>query len=242
MKQVRDSKGEAESAEPGAYDFGESYTIRAKMLGVLLRDARENAARTVEDCAQLLTVSPETVLAWEYGDIVPGLPQLEILAYYLDVPVSHFWSSTTLEAESGKHLKTQNEFIALRERMVGGLLRQAREELGFSHEQVSEMTSIAAENLHRYELGELSVPMHELSVLAGSLNKTIDFFMDSSSYIGDLLASREEWKHFTNLREDLRQFAANPLNIGFIEIALMLSQMPAERLRKVGESIIDITM
>ena len=57
-----------------------------------------------------------------------------------------------------------------------------------------------------------------------------------------LLEMREAWKHFANLPEDVRAFASNPVNIGFIHIALMLSQMPTDRLRQVGASIVDITM
>jgi hypothetical protein len=83
--------------------------------------------------------------------------------------------------------------------------------------------------------------MHELSVLAGHVKKNLSYFMESSGHIGEWLAVREEWKHFTSLPEDLRQFAAKPVNIGFIEIALMLSQMPTEKLRRVGESVLDIT-
>ena len=86
MKKARKDDTE----EQRDYDYGESYRIRNKMLGVLIRDARLNAARTVEDCARLLNVDTQTVEAWEYGDAAPTLPQLELLAYYLDVPVSHF--------------------------------------------------------------------------------------------------------------------------------------------------------
>jgi hypothetical protein len=40
----------------------------------------------------------------------------------------------------------------------------------------------------------------------------------------------------------VRRFAANPLNVGFMELAMMLSQMPTEKLRNMGESILNITM
>ena len=66
--------------------------------------------------------------------------------------------------------------------------------------------------------------------------------LESSSQIGELLALKEMWQHFMELPEDLRQFAANPLNMGFIEIAMLLAQMPVDRLRRVGESVLNITM
>ncbi len=84
--------------------------------------------------------------------------------------------------------------------------------------------------------------MHELTVLANAVKKNVNYFLESSSHIGEWLETREEWKHFTDLPDDMRRFAANPLNLGFIEIAMMLSQMPTDRLRRIGESMLDITM
>jgi transcriptional regulator with XRE-family HTH domain len=223
-------------------DVGESYRIRAKMVGVLLRDARLNADRSVAECAALLRIAPEQVEAWEYGDSVPSLPQLEILAYYLGVPVSHFWGINTLDGEQGTVADAQTEYMALRDRMIGALLRQAREEAGLSVEQLSQDSGVEAAQITRYELGEDALPLHHLSVLAGGVRKNVSYFLESSSHIGQWLAIKEEWKHFCGLPDDVRQFAANPLNMGFIEIAIMLSQMPADRLRRVGESVLNITM
>ncbi|HEX2907846.1 MAG TPA: helix-turn-helix transcriptional regulator [Phototrophicaceae bacterium] len=230
-----------EGMQPKEPDFNESYQVRGKMIGVLLRDARLHAARSLEECAFLLKVTPAEVEAWEFGERVPSLPQLELMAYYLGVPISHFWGTNTLEATQGRHIDIQTEYMALRDRMVGALLRQAREEQQLSLEEVSQTCAVSLENLNRYEAGEVPVPMHELSVMAGMLKKNLSYFLESSGHIGNWLAIREEWKHFTNLPEDLRQFAAKPINIGFIEIALMLSQMPADKLRRVGESVLDIT-
>lgn len=224
-----------------APDPAEGFRLRAKMLGVLLADARRNAERTVEDCAYLLRVSPEQMLAWEYGEDAPSLPQLELLAYYLGVPISHFWGTETLESKHGVHVDIQVEYISLRTRMIGAMLRGAREELNLSVDEVSQSASIARDRIELYEQGETAVPMHELTVLAGVLKKNTSYFLESSGYIGQWLAAREEWKHFSALPEEKRRFAANPRNIGFLEIAIMLSKMPVENLREVGASILDIT-
>src|SRR5690606_28195595 len=136
----------------------------------------------------------------------------------------------------------QQEYLALRDRMIGALLRQAREDGNLSLEQVSEASSIPAEQIERYELGEVPLPIHELTVLANAVNRNVSYFLESSSYIGQLLATREAWKHFADLPDEVRQFAANPVNIGFIEIAIMLSKMPTDQLRRVGESMLEITM
>lgn len=241
LKAKKTTQDEQQKSQTKTHDYAESYHLRAKMIGVLLRDARLNVERTIEDCAYLLRVSPEEMLAWEFGDAVPSLPQLELLAYYLGVPISHFWGTDTLEAQQGRHVDIQLEYISLRNRMVGALLRQAREEQNLTLEAVSEGSHIPVENLNHYELGQLPIPMHELSVLAGIVNKNTNYFLESSGHVGEWLNTREEWKHFSSLRDEVRQFAANPRNIGFIEIAVMLSKMPTDQLRDVGASILDIT-
>ena len=240
LKKTRDDTPQ-QAARPT--DYEESYRIRSKMVGVLLRDARINAGRAQEDCAVVLGVTPEHIESWELGEAAPSLPQLEILAYYLGVPVSHFWGTTTLEAEREEHAHAaQSEYLALRDRMIGVLLRQARQDLNMSLDELGEASGLPVDQIERYELGEIGMPMHELTVLASAVKKNIRYFLESNSHIGEFLTLREDWKHFASLPDDIRRFAANPLNVGFIEIAMMLAQMPTDRLRRIGESVLNITM
>lgn len=233
---------EDDAPEQKDYDFNESYRIRSKMLGVLIRDARLNAARTIEDCARLLNVEIGLIQAWEYGDTAPTLPQLELLAYYLDVPVSHFWSTKTIETDKQEKLNAQDEYMALRDRMIGAMMRQAREAQEVSLEDAATQTQIPLELLQQYEVGAISVPMHHLSVIANIVNKNMDYFLESSSYVGELLRMRQEWQHFSDLDPEIREFAANPLNIGFIKIAITFSQMSADQLRTAAEGMLEIAM
>lgn len=224
-----------------AYDHGQNYLLRGKMLGVLLRDARINADRRLDDVAQYLHVPADEIEAWEFGEAAPSLPQLELLAYFFDVPVSHFWGIKTLASERSRPVSAQEEFTALRNRMIGALLRQSREEMKSSIEDLAERTALEPQELHDYELGELPVPMQTLAVLANALQKSMSYFLETSSQIGDLLSMREKWKHFNTLPEELREFAANPQNIGFIEIALNFSRMNNDVLQRIAVSILDIT-
>lgn len=235
-----DQAGSRSSGDAQPFDHEEAYRLRGKMLGVLLRDARDNAARSIDDCAGFLRVDPGLIQAWEFGDAVPSLPQLELIAYYLDVPVSHFWGMETLPQQR-QRTDIQDEYLNLRHRMIGAMLRQAREEAQKSLETLADETHLTVETLQNYELGSLAIPMHELSNLASAVNKNVNYFLENSSQIGELLATRENWKHFNSLPDDLREFAANPLNIGFIEIALAFSQMPNDKLKRIAVSMLDIT-
>jgi len=224
------------------YDYAESYRLRGKMLGVLIRDARLSASRTIDDCARLLHLDPSVISSWEYGDDVPSLPQLELLAYYLDIPVSHFWSQKTKQGNEPTKTSVQNEYVALRNRMIGGLLRAAREGENLSIEDVSEVTMISVADIQQYEYGEAIVPMHQLTALASAVNRNMDYFLESSSFVGELLQMRAEWQKFMDLDEDVRKFAANQTNLGFLKIAMMFSHMPTAELREVAEGMLEITM
>jgi transcriptional regulator with XRE-family HTH domain len=174
MKKTREDR-DVQDAQPKTMDHAESFLIRAKMIGVLIRDARLNAGRSLEECAGMLRVDPALIEVWEFGDAVPSLPQLELLAYYLDVPISHFWGTKTLEASREDHSRSQREYMALRDRLIGALLRQAREDMRLSLDDLSEASGLTAAQIEAYELGELPLPMHELSVLANVVRKNLDW-------------------------------------------------------------------
>jgi transcriptional regulator with XRE-family HTH domain len=233
---------DAVAADAPVYDIEESYRVRARMVGVLLRDARQHARRSLEECARLLRVEPSQMEAWEYGDAAPSLPQLELLANYLDVPVSQFWSGTTLLDEADERASAKSEYLALRDRMIGALLRQSREDAGMTPEALAEVSGITAAQVEAYELGDAPLPMHVLTVLASGVKKNVSYFLETGGTVGELLALREAYRQFAQMPPELRAFVTNPLNAGFIEIARMFSQMPTDKLRKVGEAFLDITM
>ncbi len=244
FKKAKSDDSASAKAAGGAervFDPDESFRLRGKMLGVLLRDARLSAQRGIAEVAQYLKVDNNTIDSWEWADDVPTLPQLELLAYFFDVPVSHFWGLKTFEAERNGRSSAQGEFIALRNRMIGALIRQVREERGMTLYALADKAHLDAAILNQYELGEWAIPLHELSVVSSALEKSLSFFLETSSQIGDLLATRESWKHFNELPDDLRAFAANPQNIGFIEIALAFSLLSSEKLKRIAVSMLDIT-
>ncbi len=69
---------------------GRLVELRHKEIGVLLRQARSNAGKTQRECADFLGVSPDTMSKYELGSRPVPFTQLEMLASYLEVPVSSF--------------------------------------------------------------------------------------------------------------------------------------------------------
>jgi transcriptional regulator with XRE-family HTH domain len=71
-------------------------SIRAKTLGALIQDARLSARMSIRECAEALGTSDGSFRSYENGTKSPSLPELEVLSYFLDVPISHFWGTDTL--------------------------------------------------------------------------------------------------------------------------------------------------
>ncbi len=68
-----------------------------KKLGIVIKSAREIRKQSIEVCANAIGVEASTFLLYENGEIAPSLPELEVLAYFLEVPIQHFFNSTLEE-------------------------------------------------------------------------------------------------------------------------------------------------
>lgn len=217
----------------------ERSRMRARMLGVLIQDARRHAARSVEQCARALNLTPEAFEAAEKGQRVLSLPELEVLAIYLGVPMAHFWGSQTL---SNGPEPDFGDVLRLRHKIVGGLLKQARLDNGRSREELAEHIGLDAETINAYEMGEKEVPYLHLEEMARYLDLSIDYFLDEErGPLGRHEAQHEMNRYFQELPPDVRAFVAKPVNIGYLETAMRLSEMDAEKLRSIAAGILEIT-
>ena len=215
----------------------EAMRLRAKILGVLIRQRRVAASRSIEDCADHLQTPPELVTAWEYGDEAPSLPQLEHLASYLNVAVSAFWQDQepiAVEQDGPEH----DQFVALRQRLLGGLLRAARDLEGISIEQLSELSAVDKDLLQAYEYGEQVIPMNHLLALANSLDRKLDYFLESGQ---ELDAALEGESASAAYSDEERRFAVDQKTQGIIKLAVAFSQIPGEELHKIADAILAIS-
>jgi transcriptional regulator with XRE-family HTH domain len=65
--------------------------------------------------------------------------------------------------------------------MIGALLHQARESEGIELADVAEQAQTPLETLEQYELGEISIPMSELSILSSIVNRNVDYVLETGS-------------------------------------------------------------
>ena len=218
-------------------------TLRAKKLGILIRDARLASRRSVKECAEAISVTSGVFKAYEEGRKAPSLPELEMLVYYLDLPIDHFWSSEALSDDPARTDELNLPRLAeLRHRMIGAFLRQERMNASLSMKSVAEQTGISTGRLKRYELGERPIPLPELEVILKVLGGRIETFFDQSGPIGQWMAQQKAIQQILDMPLELQTFVCQPVNRPYLDLARKLSEMSTDKLRSVSEDLLDITL
>ncbi|WP_162909395.1 helix-turn-helix domain-containing protein [Aggregatilinea lenta] len=235
------STDRAESARPPR-SMDDVHLLRARILGVLIRDARQTARLPLDECAAQIGVDKETLLRWEFGQAMPSLPQIELLAYALDVPVAHFWGTQTLSELSTRRAVDRQQYVLLRDRLIGAMVRAARQKHSLTAEQIAAEAGLPVPRLLAYEMGEQPIPLPILVTLAHVCQLNLSAFLEGSSRIGSALALREDVEHYRALAEDVRHFVALPVNQSYLELAMRLSALSTSELRGVAEAILNITL
>lgn len=218
-------------------------TIRAKKLGLLIRDARTAMRRTAKECAEAIGVTTGIFKAYEEGRKAPSLPELESLVYFLKIPIDHFWGNDSIsdEIESGPDLDLPR-LIGLRNRMIGAFLRQGRMDASLSMKAVAEQIGISTSRLKAYELGERPISLPELEALLRILGGQIESFFDQGGPIGQWIKQQKSTQQFRQMPVELQEFVCQPINKPYLELARKLSEMSTDKLRSVAENLLDITL
>jgi transcriptional regulator with XRE-family HTH domain len=216
--------------------------LRAKIVGALIRDARLTTNKSVAECAQAIGVSPEQFERYELGEIAPSLPEIEGIAYYLNIPMDHFWETQALTPTEGpKNLSKMTQVIRLRHRVIGALLRQARLDGRLSIEDLARRSEINAEKLEAYELGMEAIPLPQLETLSSLLNRSIREFLDYHGPVGVWITQQRALQDFLTMPSNLQTFVSKPVNRPYLELAIRLSEMSVDRLRTIAEGLLEIT-
>lgn len=219
----------------------EAATIRKKILGVLLRNARLRAGMTIKDSARATGFSSSAISDFEYGRRDISLPQLEVLAHIYRVPITYFWSDAPISDDRDRDLDVE-EAMALRRRIIGVLLRQARTEAGRSQKDLAGLLGCSTGRIANYEFGRTAIPLLELETLADYLGVRMSYFLDQGIRPrGEQVAGIDELERLAQLPEDVREFLFQPGNLLYVRVAMQLNALSAEALRNVAEGLLDIT-
>lgn len=220
-----------------------AITLRAKKLGILIRDARLEAGKSMKECGEAIGATGGKISSFEKGTKSPSLPEMELLSYYLNVPVSRFWKDEIKSTEptiiDDIHIE---HALILRDRYVGKILEEIRNEANLSYKDIREKTGITPAKMKKYEGGESSVPLPELEVICSTLGLNITNFIDPDSNIGGWIIAKENIEDFLKLPLHLQGFVSKPVNQPYLEIAQRLSKLSAEELRAIAEGLLEITI
>ncbi|MBN1180146.1 MAG: helix-turn-helix transcriptional regulator [Anaerolineae bacterium] len=220
----------------------QAQVLRDRVIGVLLRDARLWADKSVGECAHLLGVSPETITAYEEGEESISLPELEVLASFLGVSVSRFWDpEATLLAEA-KKAPNIDQILALRHRIVGALLRQARMDAHKTQQDLADEIGASASRISAYEYGKQPIPLSELEQLAEAVGRPVTYFLgERVGPLAEWERQREVMQVFKELPVEIQDFVGRPINQSYLRVAMKLEEMSAESLRTIAEGLLEIT-
>ncbi len=217
-------------------------TIREKKLGLLIRDARMAERRSVKECADAIGVQVGLFRAYEEGRRSPSLPELEALVFYLKLPITQFWGNETRSDSMFVESLDIARLITLRQRMIGALLRQERNNVNMSIRHLSTETGITPARLKAYELGERAIPVPELETILAVMGSRMETFFDQNGPVGEWMTSQRAMQKFLELPEEMRNFVCQPVNRPYLELAVKLSDLSREKLRAVAEGLLDITL
>lgn len=212
--------------------------LRDRVLGVLIRDARLHAGKTLEECAAFLSIEPKKLEDIELGRRQVTLPELEAFAYLVDIPAEHFFGNKLLD-RNGKKAPAK-EIIDLRNRVIGAIIRQSRIQAGLSPSACADSLGILERTFLDYELGRTPIPFSELQLLSGMLNVLPETFLDKE-FNPVHKKTRRKKAVIGHLPQQLQDFLQEPLNADYLETAFRLSKMSGGELRRIAESLLEIT-
>jgi transcriptional regulator with XRE-family HTH domain len=232
---------------------------RMKITGVLLRQARLHANMDVGVCAAALSRDPAFIERAEEGQEALTLPQLEILAQVLDVPLAFLLGEQQLPPTRAKSDPSYYEqLMTLRRKIVGVVLQQARLDAERTLDDVAAALGWEPQRLQGVEWGDEPISLAELQILAEMLGVPSEDFYEpgepakpaavpaasertvrAAPGTAPLVGRRPV--RLPHLSPELQEFVAKPINAPYLQVAMSLSEMPADALRKFASGLFEIT-
>ncbi len=217
--------------------------LQAQKLGALISAARMMAHKTVGELAGAIGEMPAVLLDYEAGRKTPSLPELEVIAFSLNLPISRFLSEEPVEYDTTSIDPARlPQLIGLRQRMISALIRQKRLQLNISIDQLSEETGISKNQLNSFESNNSAVPLSDLEAVLKVLGESTENLLDKNGPIGKWIIDQDAIQKFVKLPPELRSFVIAPENQPYLELAVNLSQLSTERLRAIAEGLLEITL
>jgi transcriptional regulator with XRE-family HTH domain len=229
-----------ERAEKTAEEKAERRILRQKIIGVLIKKARQDSGKSLKETAAVLGCSPDRLSQYESGEKSPSLSEVEMLARFFSVPLEELLDETR-QPEAAAPLPP-SEVVAVRDKIIGVLLRQARQAAGLNQKELAEAVNCSVGLLSQYEQGKKSIPLPELEALTEALGLRFTELVDDDLGPNSPEAHQQrKLERLAEMPEYIQEFVLNPVNALYIEMAMKVSTLPVDTLRRIAEGLLDIT-
>ncbi len=219
----------------------EEIVEHRQLIARLMQATRVKAGKSRQECARAIGATTGVYAAYEEARRDITLPELELFAHYLKVPVQHFFDRADRLTAAEPPIPGE-KVIELRRRIIGALLRQARTEKDRTVKDLVERLHVSTRVISDYELGRKPIPLSHLQVISDLLVVPMSYFIDEGiGPVGEQELLRSQFDKFGDLPDDVRKFVVNPTNISYLRVAQRLSDLTTEQLRNLAASILDIT-
>jgi transcriptional regulator with XRE-family HTH domain len=219
----------------------QSIQLRTKMLGALLRKARLASGKSLKDAGGLIGVSGSVMSSYERGRRGISLPELELLAYQLNTPLSHFLKPS--KSESGKKAEfNPTVMVSLRQHFIGATIRAQRESAEMTQRDLAKASGVSASRVSRYEQGDRPIPVAELEAISDALGAELGEYQDTRGPVGEWEAVQQAFESFLRLPADLRAFIGKEESEPYLRMAQRMSDLPVEKVRTIGEGFLEIAL
>lgn len=226
-------------AEKAAEEKAARKILRRKIIGVLIKQARLEAGKSLKETAEVLGCSPDRLSQYEAGEKAPSLPEVEMLARFFSVSLEDLLDETRRQE---KPPLPPSEVIPIRHKIIGVQLRQARKAVGLTQKELAKAANCPAGRISQYERGLRPIPMPELETLTEDLDLRFPELVDAD--LGpDSPEARQQrnLERLTMMPEGIMDFVLNSVNTMYIEMAMKVSTLPVDAIRQIAEGLLDIT-
>ncbi len=206
---------------------------RRKIIGVLIRAAREQAGKSAKAAAAAIGRSPKALKRIEAGDEDISMPELIALAHFLDVPIDYFFDeSITLTDLDDK--RSQLKQAEDQKQLVMRHLREARERAKLTQAQLAARIDSSARIISLYERGKRHPSAAHLVQLAEVLDIPMRQLLPHEAERVD--DDRD------SLPQEVRQFALDTRNLPYLRAAVQLralSPVDAQKLIAILSVVVE---
>ena len=213
----------------------DEVVLQRKIIGVLIRAAREKSRRTIKDVAQRLGVTEARVRQYERGSREVSLPELEHLALFFQTPLSFFMNGDS-PIEVSVPQPPSAEQVRARRAALGVKIKQARLAAGKTKEECAQAIGRKAATLGRYERGASDIPITELERLAQFLQLNLYYFVQDK--LNEDASGLMDLEKLARLPHEVRAFVLNLDNMPYVRMAMKFRDLPTDRLKELGEILL----